>query len=99
AENSGWHTALVARSPLLVQQPGNDVRVAVGLVPGIVADAGVFGVLDVRVAGGLDRLHHLAGALDRDGGVGIAMEDPDRERFERRSHRRGIPTPADRNDG
>src|SRR5262245_31936999 len=64
---------------LLGEEPVGHVLFAVGLVPGVVAHAGVLVVFDLRSAGGLDGFDHVAGALDGNGGVRVAVKDPHRD--------------------
>ena len=67
-----------AAAAALREEPVERVGVAVGAVPGIVADAGVFVELGERAAGGADGVDHRAGAERRDDAVGLAVERADR---------------------
>ena len=66
------------RRPAPGEQPGGQLRLAVGALPGAVADAGVDRHPRVRPAG-LERRDHLAGLADRDDVVGLAVERPHRD--------------------
>src|SRR5581483_6306604 len=63
---------------LVLEQPGVQLVGAVGLVPGVVPDPGVLGVLRVP-AGLLQRLDDVAGHLHGNGGVGGPVEAPARD--------------------
>jgi len=72
----------------LLEQPLPQLGLAVGLVPRIVAHAGVLGVLRGR-AGGLERLDHLLRLGNRHRGVRASVENPDGS-FADLARRRGI---------
>ena len=61
---------------LLSQQPGDGFGLIVGLLPRIVAYAGVLGVLDVPTCM-FDGFDHHTAAFDRHDPVGIAVKGPD----------------------
>ena len=67
-----------AAAAALREEPVERGGVAVGAVPGVVADAGVFVELGERAAGGADGVDHRAGAEGRDDAVGLAVERADR---------------------
>ena len=83
-------------SPFLGQQPFVELRVIVGLGPGIVFGFGVLGVFYLAVLG-FDGLNHVAGFLHRDGGVLGAVENPDGQLGQRLGIR-GIATAANGDD-
>src|SRR2546428_2087126 len=62
---------------LLFQQPGRQVRLRISLIPGVVTDAGILGVLHISVRS-FQSFGHFARLCDWYGLVGISVENPDR---------------------
>src|SRR5581483_1470462 len=81
----------------VLQEPLVQILLLIGLVPGVVAHAGVDRELRVSPRG-LDGVDHVLGALDGHGRVLVAVEIPDREVLDLRGVR-GVPAAADRGGG
>lgn len=77
----------VARAKLAVgfadvgHQPEQEIGLGEGAIPDFVARPVVLGVAKIG-AGFLELTHHLVDGVDGDGGVGIALEDPEGNRSE-----------------